>query len=68
MDAIVCEYRDQDALTRGKAALLAEWEREGGNTGVTLATKLTLLGVLDRGRQDPNGKVISKVLDTFRKL
>jgi hypothetical protein len=68
IEAVVCEYRDADALTRGKAALLAQWESEGGNTGVALASKLTLLGVLDRGRQDPNGKVISKVVETFRKL
>jgi hypothetical protein len=68
IDALVCEYRDQGALDRGKTQLLEEWGREGVNTGVAFQTKLTLLGVLDRGRRDPNGKVVSQVVDAFRKL
>src|SRR6186713_2712936 len=68
IDALVCEYRDQDSLNRGKSDLLQQWGREGVNTGVAFQTKLTLLGVLDRGRRDPNGKVVSQVVDAFRKL
>jgi hypothetical protein len=68
IDAMVCEYRDQDSLNRGKTELLQQWGREGVNTGVAFQTKLTLLGVLDRGRRDPNGKVVSQVVDAFRKL
>jgi hypothetical protein len=68
VDALVCEYRDQDSLSRGKSQLLEQWGREGVNTGVAFQTKLTLLGVLDRGRRDPNGKVTSQVVDAFRKL
>ena len=68
MDAMVCEYRDQDSLNRGKSDLLAQWGKEGVNTGVALQSKLTLLGVVDRGRRDPNGKAVSQVVDTFRKL
>jgi len=68
VDAVVCEYRDQDSLTRGKSQLLEQWGREGVNTGIAFQTKLTLLGVLDRGRRDPNGKIASQVVDAFRKL
>ena len=68
IDTLVCEYRDQNALNQGKTELIAQWEREGVNTGVAYQTKLTLLGVLDRGRRDPNGKVVSQVVDAFRKL
>jgi hypothetical protein len=68
IDAVVCEYRDQDTLARGKSAMLDQWGKEGVNTGVAFQTKLTLLGVLDRGRRDPNGKVTSQVIDAFRKL
>jgi hypothetical protein len=68
IDALVCEYRDQNTLNQGKTALLEQWGREGVNTGVAFHTKLTLLGVLDRGRRDPNGKVVSQVVDAFRKL
>ena len=52
IDAVVCEYHDQDTLTRGKSAMLDQWGKEGVNTGVAFQTKLTLLGVLDRGRRD----------------
>jgi hypothetical protein len=68
VDAVVCEYRDQDSLSRGKSQLLEQWGHEGVNTGIAFQTKLTLLGVLDRGRRDPNGKVASQVVDAFRKL
>jgi hypothetical protein len=68
VDALVCEYRDQDSLNRGKTQLMDQWSREGVNTGVAFQTKLTLLGVLDRGRRDPNGKVASQIVDAFRKL
>jgi hypothetical protein len=68
IDALVCEYRDQDTLSRGKSAMLEQWGKEGVNTGVAFQTKTTLLGVLDRGRRDPNGKVTSQVIDAFRKL
>jgi hypothetical protein len=68
IDAVVCEYRDQDALAHGQASLLAQWGREGGHTGVAFHSKLTMIGVVDRARHDPNGKVIHQVIDTFRKL
>jgi hypothetical protein len=68
IDTVVCEYRDQEALTRGKAELLEQWGREGANTAVAFQTKLTLLGAMDRARRDPNGKVISQLVDAFRKL
>jgi hypothetical protein len=68
IDTLVCEYRDDATLTRGKTALLDQWGREGGHTGVALASKLMLLGVFDRARHDPNGKTISRVVETFRKL
>ena len=68
LDTIVCEYRDQDALTKGKASLLEQWGREGGHTGVAIHQKLTVVGVVDRARHDPNGKVIHQAIETFRKI
>lgn len=68
IDTLVCEFHDQDALTKGQAALLEQWGREGGHTGVAFHAKLTVVGVVDRARHDPNGKVIHQVVDTFRKL
>src|SRR5262249_25371420 len=68
IDTVVCEYRDQDALSRGKTEMLEKWGKEGANTAVAFQTKLTLMGALDRERRDPNGKVMSKLVETFRKL
>lgn len=68
IDTVVCEYQDAATLAQGKNALLEQWGREGGHTGVAFETKLTLLGMYDRARHDPNGKTISKVVETFRKL
>ena len=68
IDTMVCEYRDQAALARGKTEMLEQWGREGANTAVAFQTKLTLLGAMDRARKDPNGKVMSQLVETFRKL
>jgi hypothetical protein len=68
IDTLVCEFHDQDALGKGQTALLEQWGREGGHTGVAFHAKLTVVGVVDRARHDPNGKVIHQVIDTFRKL
>ena len=68
IDTTVCEFRDADALTKGQAAMLDQWGREGGHTGVAFRAKLTMVGLVDRGRVDPNGKVIHQALDAFRKL
>jgi len=68
IDTLVCEYRDQDSLGKGQTGLLADWGRQGGHTGVAFHSKLTMIGILDRARHDPNGKVIHQVIDTFRKL
>jgi len=68
IDTLVCEYKDQDALAKGQAGLMDQWGREGGHTGVAYHSKLTMIGLVDRARHDPNGKVIHQVIDTFRKL
>jgi hypothetical protein len=68
IDTLICEFRDTDSLTRGKAALMETWGKEGSQTGLAFASKLTLIGLFDRARQDPNGKLISRVVETFRKL
>lgn len=68
LDTVVCEYRDPNALAKGQSSLLEQWGREGGHTGVAYHQKLTVVGVVDRARHDPNGKVIHQVIDTFRKI
>jgi len=68
IDTVVCEYHDQDALSKGQAGLMDQWGREGGHTGVAYHQKLTMIALVDRARHDPNGKIIHQVIDAFRKL
>jgi hypothetical protein len=68
IDTLVCEFQDEASVAHGETALLEQWGREGGHTGLALHSRRTLLGVFDRARHDPNGKVISRVIETFKKL
>jgi hypothetical protein len=68
IDALVCEYKDDGALDRGRKQLTDQWGREGVRTGVTTHTKRTLMAVVDRGQYDPNGKTINQILEAFKKL
>ena len=37
-------------------------------TGVATTAKHTLLGIVDRGHHDPNGKTISRIVTAFKKI
>ncbi len=68
IDTLVCEFADDGGLDQGKKLMQDQWEREGVQTGVASATKRTLLGIVDRGHHDPNGKTISRILSAMKKL
>jgi hypothetical protein len=68
IDALICEYTDDDALDRAKKLIHDMWNKEGVHTGVEVRTKRTLIAVADRNKADPNGKSIAKAVDTFKKL
>jgi len=68
IDTLVCEFADDASLTQGKQLVQEQWGREGVQTGVATSAKRTLLGVADRGHHDPNGKTISRILASFKKI
>src|SRR5262245_26347369 len=68
IEAIICEYRDDESLDRAKKTIQDQWGKEGVHTGVAVRTKRTLVAVADRAKSDPNGKTISKAVETFKKL
>jgi hypothetical protein len=68
IDTLVCEFADDAGLNQGKRLVQDQWGREGVQTGVTTASKHTLLGLADRGHHDPNGKTISRILAAFKKI
>jgi hypothetical protein len=68
IDALICEYADDDSLDRAKKTIQDMWNKEGIHTGVEVRTKRTLIAVADRQKADPNGKTIAKAVSTFKKL
>jgi hypothetical protein len=68
VDALICEYTDDDNLDRAKKMIHDDWGKEGIHTGVAVRSKRTLIAVADRASADPNGKSISKAIETFKKL
>ena len=68
IDALICEYADDDSLDRAKKLIQDMWNKEGVHTGVEVRTKRTLIAVSDRQKADPNGKTIAKAVATFKKM
>ena len=68
IDTLVCEFADDAGLDQGKKLMQDQWEREGVQTGVASTAKHTLIGVVDRGHHDPNGKTISRIVAAFKKI
>jgi hypothetical protein len=68
VDAVVCEYASDEALTQGLQQVKEGWARVDAHTGVILQTKRTTMAVVDRERREPSGKTISQMVKVFRKL
>ena len=68
IDTLVCEFADDAGLDQGKKLMQDQWEREGVQTGVASTAKHTLIGIVDRGHHDPNGKTISRIVAAFKKV
>ena len=68
IDTLVCEFADDAGLDQGKKLMQDQWEREGVQTGVASTAKHTLIGVVDRGHHDPNGKTINRIVAAFKKI
>lgn len=68
VETLVCEYANDDAITKGQQQVRDEWARASVQTGVAVRTKRTLLTAVDRERRDPNGKTINQLVQAFRKL
>jgi hypothetical protein len=65
VDSVVCEYGSAEAVTMGRKAG-EDWIAQA-TTGAVLTNGSTLLAVADRGRVDPNGKVIHKITQAYSK-
>jgi hypothetical protein len=66
LDVVICEYGSIEAVGQGKAGTEA-WVGQAV-TGVALENGRTVLGIADRGRADPNGKLVHKISAAYRAL
>ncbi len=66
LEALLCEYGSPDAMAAGRKAAEA-WNGQA-DTGVVLDNGYTTLGLADRGRKDPNGKLINKIVEAYQKV
>ena len=66
LDAVVCEFGSAEAVHRGKAATEA-WVAQAVN-GTALENGRTTLGLADRNRVDPNGKLIHRITMAYRAI
>jgi hypothetical protein len=64
LDVVVCEYGSAEAVQHGKQGVEG-WVAQAV-TGVALENGRTVLGIADRGRIDPNGKLIHKMSAAYR--
>jgi len=68
VDALVCEYKDDESLDRARKIIQDLWNKEGVHTGVEFRSKRTLIAVADRTKSDPQGKTIAKAVEAFKKM
>jgi hypothetical protein len=66
LDVVVCEYGSADASLRGKTAA-ENWVAQAV-TGAALQNGRTVFAVADRGRVDPNGKLIHQMTSAYRDI
>jgi hypothetical protein len=66
VDSVVCEYGSVEAVTLGKKAG-EDWIAQA-TTGAVLVNGNTMLLVADRGRVDPNGKLMHKITQAYTKV
>ena len=66
LDVLVCEYGSVDATNRGKTAA-ESWVAQAV-TGAALQNGRTVFAVADRGRVDPNGKLIHEMTSVYRNI
>jgi hypothetical protein len=66
IDVLICEYATDEALAVGEKKIMSDWAEESVATGAVLHASRTTLAIADRNKADPNGRVIARLIKTFR--
>lgn len=65
VEVVLCEYTSEPQMAKTEADTVREWNATNVDTGVVLHNKQTLLLVIDRGKRDPQGRAIGKMVTAF---
>ena len=68
LEALICEYADDESVSRGKKIVQGQWDKQKLSTGVLLQSKRTLLAISDRAAADTGGRTINRLVKVFKKL
>jgi len=66
VDVVICEFTSDTQLGKTEADAVRDWNSMNVDTGVVMHNERTLLIVVDRGRKDPSGRAISKMVAAFK--
>jgi hypothetical protein len=65
LDATVCEFKEAEQARKAEDA---GWELVGNTVGSALASGKVLLVIADPRKEDPSGRRINDVIQTFRQV
>ena len=68
VDVVICEFTNDAQLGKTRADAVRDWDSVNVDTGLVAQNQRTLLIVVDRGRQDPHGRAISKMVTAFKRV
>jgi len=64
LDATVCQFKEAELARKAEDA---GWELVGNTVGSSLASGKVVLVIADPRKEDPSGRRINEVIQTFRK-
>lgn len=68
VDVVICEFSSDTQLAKTEADSVRDWNSMNIDTGLVLHNQRTLLIVADRGKQDPHGRSIGKMVAAFKQV
>jgi len=68
VEVVICEFTSDEQLGKTRADTVRDWNSFNIDTGLVLHNQRTLLIVADRGRQDPQGRAIGKMVTAFKRV
>ncbi|HEY8923426.1 MAG TPA: hypothetical protein VIU64_03535 [Polyangia bacterium] len=66
VDVVICEFTSDAQLGKTQADAVRDWNSANIDTGLVAVNQRTLLIVADRGRNDPHGRAIAKMVTAFK--